>query len=85
MLAVSLNALFRPGKIHSYVFLSIDSLIGHDNLRLRNQNLKSKVDWCLETDHNSISICCKPDAFYRAGKMQFPVGFAESKALCDIY
>ena len=60
------------------------------------QAKKSKVDWCLETDHNSISIRDKPDAFFRAGKMHLPVGFlptaklgsvgfAESKALCDIY
>ena len=40
-----------------------------------NQSQKSKVDWCLETDHNSISIRDKPDAFFRAAKMHVPVAF----------
>ena len=75
MLAAPANALFRPGKMHSRVFLTIDSLMVHDNPRPRNQSPKSKVDWCLETDHNSISIRDKPDAFFRAGKMHFPVAF----------
>ena len=61
--------------MHSRVFLTIDSLMVHDNPRPRNQSPKSKVDWCLETDHNSISIRDKPDAFFRAGKMHFPVAF----------
>ena len=75
MLAAPPNALFRPGKMHSRVFLTIDSFMVHDNPRPRNQSQKSKVDWCLETDHNSISIRDKPDAFFRAGKMHLPVAF----------
>ena len=49
--------------MHSRVFLTLDSFMVHDNPRPRNQSQKSKVDWCLETDHNSISIRDKPDAF----------------------
>ena len=84
--------------MHSRIFLTVDSLMVHDNPRPRNQSQQSKVDWCLETDHNSISIRDKPDAFFRAGKMHWSVafyrrlsyklgsvGFAESKALCDTY
>ena len=58
--------------MHSRVFLAIDSFMVHDNPRPRNQSQKSKVDWCLETDHNCISIRDKPDAFFRAGKMHLP-------------
>ena len=61
--------------MHSGVFLTIDSFMVHDNLRPLNQNKKSKVDWCLETDHNSVSIRDKPDAFFRAGKMHLRVAF----------
>ena len=76
MLAAPPNALFRPGKMHSRVFLTIDSFMVHDNPRPRNQNQRSKVDWCLGTDHNSISIRDKPDAFFRGwGKMHLPVAF----------
>ena len=63
-----------PGKMLSHVFLTIDSFMVHDN-PTRNQSKKSKVDWCLETDHNSISIRDKPDAFFRAGKMHLRVAF----------
>ena len=58
--------------MHSRVFLTIDSFMVHDNPRPRNQSQKSKVDWCLETDHNCISIRDKPDAFFRAGNMHLP-------------
>ena len=79
--------------MHSRVFLTIDSFMVHDNPRPRNQSQKSKVDWCLETDHKSIITRDKPDAFFRAGKMHLPVAFyrrlswalsvfAESRALC---
>ena len=61
--------------MHSGVFLTIDSFMVHDNPRPRNQNIKSKVDWRLETDHNCISIRDKPDAFFRDGKMHLPVVF----------
>ena len=54
--------------MHSRVFLTIDSLMGHDNPRPRNPSQKSTVDCCLETDHNCISIRDKPDAFFRADK-----------------
>ena len=75
LLAAPPNALFRPGKMHLRVFLTLDSFMVHDNPRPRNQSQKSKVDWCLETDHNSISIRDKPDAFFRAGNMHLPVAF----------
>ena len=61
--------------MHSRVFLTIDSFLVHGNPRPRNQSQKSKVDWCLETDQNSISIRDKPNAFFRAGKMHLPVAF----------
>ena len=61
--------------MHSRVFLTIDSFMVHDNPRPRNQSQKLKVDWCLETDHNCISIRDKPDAFFRAGKIHLPVAF----------
>ena len=61
--------------MHSRVFLTIDSFMVHGNPRPRNQSQKSKVDWCLETDHNCISIRDKPDAFFRAGKKHLPVAF----------
>ena len=82
--------------MHSGDFLTIDSFMVHDNPRPLNQNKKSKVDWCLETDHNCISICDRPNTFFQGWKNAFAcgllptaklgsVGFAESKALCDIY
>ena len=58
--------------MHSRVFLTIDSVMVHDNPTPRNQSQKSKVDWCLETDHNSRSIRDKADAFFKAGKMHLP-------------
>ena len=61
--------------MHSRVFLNIDSFMVHDNPRPRSQSQKSKIDGCLETDLNSISIRDKPDAFFRAGKMHLPVAF----------
>ena len=53
------------------VFLTIDSFMVHDNPRPRNQSQKSKVDWCLETDHSCISIRDKPDAFFQGWKNAF--------------
>ena len=61
--------------MHSRVFLTLVSFMIHDNPRPRNKSQKSKVDWCLETDHNSISIRDKPDALFRAAKMHLPVAF----------
>ena len=61
--------------MHSRVFLTIDSFMVHDNPRPRNQRQKSKVDWCLETDHNSRSIRDKPKCVFQGWKMHLPGAF----------